>query len=115
MKATSVSPILSASLWMIGTLLSFSGLAIAARQLSFHMGTFEILTFRSAIGLIILLPLVLRNRGSAMRTGKFRTHLSRNVIHFAAQYGWVLGVAILPLAEVFALEFTMPIWAAGLA
>ncbi len=115
MKSTPVSPILIATLWMIGMLLSFSGMAVAARQLSFHMGTFEILTFRSAIGLIILLPLVLRNGASAMRTAKFKTHLSRNVIHFAAQYGWVLGVAILPLAEVFALEFTMPIWAAALA
>jgi len=115
MKSAPVSPILIATLWMVGTLLSFSGMAIAARQLSFHMGTFEILTFRSGIGLIILLPLVLRNRGSAMRTTKFKTHLSRNVVHFAAQYGWVLGVALLPLAEVFALEFTMPIWAAILA
>lgn len=115
MKTTPVSPIVIAALWMIGMLLSFSGMAIAARQLSYSMGTFEILTFRSAIGLLILLPLVLRNRASAMRTAKFKTHLSRNVVHFAAQYGWVLGVAILPLAEVFALEFTMPIWVAALA
>ncbi len=115
MKSTPVSPVLIATLWMIGMLLSFSGMAVAARQLSFNMGTFEILTFRSAIGLVFLLPLVLRNGGSAMRTAKFMTHLSRNVIHFAAQYCWVLGVAILPLAEVFALEFTMPIWAAALA
>lgn len=115
MKSTPASPILIATLWMSGVLLSFSGMAIAARQLSFNMGTFEILTFRSAIGLAILLPLVLRNGASAMRTARFKTHLSRNVIHFAAQYGWVLGVAILPLAEVFALEFTMPIWAAALA
>lgn len=115
MKTAPVSPIPVAALWMIGSLLSFSGLAVAARQLSFTMGTFEILTFRSAIGLLILLPLVLRNGGKAMRTAKFKTHLSRNVVHFAAQYGWVLGVAILPLAEVFALEFTMPIWTAALA
>lgn len=115
MKSAPVSPILIATLWMIGSLLSFTGLAVAARQLSFHMGTFEILAFRSAIGLLILLPLVLRNGGKATRTAKFKTHLSRNVVHFAAQYGWVFAVAILPLAEVFALEFTMPIWTAALA
>jgi drug/metabolite transporter (DMT)-like permease len=42
-------------------------------------------------------------------------HFWRNLVHFGGQFGWVLGVALLPLAEVFALEFTTPIWVALLA
>ena len=42
-------------------------------------------------------------------------HVARNVIHFGGQTGWLYGVAILPLAEVFAIEFTAPIWTAILA
>ena len=35
-------------------------------------------------------------------------HLQRNVIHFFGQYAWALGVTLLPLAMVFAIEFTTP-------
>jgi len=100
---------------MTGTLASFCGLAIGARELSRDMGTFEILFFRSLVGLIVLLPLALRDRGRALRSATPGLQVVRNAIHFGAQYGWVLAVALMPLAEVFALEFTMPIWAALLA
>ena len=50
-----------------------------------------------------------------MRTDKWRIHLIRNTIHYGAQYGWFLGVSLLPLATVFAIEFTTPIWAVLMA
>ena len=42
-------------------------------------------------------------------------HAVRNAAHFAATYAWTLGVTLLPLATVFALEFTSPAWVALLA
>jgi drug/metabolite transporter (DMT)-like permease len=42
-------------------------------------------------------------------------HIARNTIHFGAQFLWATGVTLLPLATVFALEFTMPTYAALLA
>ena len=42
-------------------------------------------------------------------------HMLRNTTHFAGQCAWLLAIAALPLAEVFALEFTTPLWAAVLA
>jgi drug/metabolite transporter (DMT)-like permease len=39
----------------------------------------------------------------------------RNVIHFGGQYCWVFAIGALPLATVFAIEFTMPVWTAILA
>jgi drug/metabolite transporter (DMT)-like permease len=44
-----------------------------------------------------------------------RIHLLRNVFHFGGQAGWAFGLTLLPLATVFALEFTMPGWTALLA
>lgn len=104
-----------AALWMCGTLVSFIGMAVAARELSQHMGTFQILFYRSLVGLMVLAPLVLHERARYLRTRRLFGHVARNGVHFAAQYCWVLGIALLPLAEVFALEFTMPIWVALLA
>jgi drug/metabolite transporter (DMT)-like permease len=42
-------------------------------------------------------------------------NLFRNVVHYASQYSWALSLTMLPLAMVFALEFTMPAWTALLA
>jgi drug/metabolite transporter (DMT)-like permease len=42
-------------------------------------------------------------------------HLLRNSTHFVGQYLWALAVTLLPLATVFALEFTTPMWVALLA
>ena len=39
----------------------------------------------------------------------------RNLAHFGGQYVWFYGIAFIPLAEVFALEFTVPVWTAVLA
>jgi drug/metabolite transporter (DMT)-like permease len=36
----------------------------------------------------------------------------RNVLSFAGQFSWALGITLLPFATVFALEFTTPAWVA---
>jgi drug/metabolite transporter (DMT)-like permease len=100
---------------MVGALLSFSIMAIAVRELLDTMGTFEVLFFRSLVGLVMVLAVVPRYGGAALRTGKFGIHLIRNVLHFGGQFAWVYAIGLLPLATVFAIEFTMPVWTAVLA
>ncbi|MDH3738391.1 MAG: hypothetical protein OER92_04295, partial [Alphaproteobacteria bacterium] len=50
------SPLLSAVLWMTGTLVSFTLMAIAVRELAGAIHAFEIQFFRSVGALIILAP-----------------------------------------------------------
>jgi drug/metabolite transporter (DMT)-like permease len=104
-------------LWMTGTLLSFSAMAIAIRELSRALGILEILALRSAIGIVILLAIGLARPAllRAARTRHIWLHLMRNGVHFAAQVAWATSLTLLPLATVFALEFTMPAWTALLA
>jgi drug/metabolite transporter (DMT)-like permease len=104
-------------LWMTGTLLSFSAMAISIRELSRTLGILEILALRSAIGVVILLAIGLSHR-DLMRAVSVRhigLHLLRNGVHFASQIAWATSLTLLPLATVFALEFTMPAWTALLA
>ncbi len=104
------------SLWMSGTIFSFCLMAVAARELSGSVSVFEILFFRSFSGLIMMLAILSSTGNLALlRTQRPGTHLNRNIFHFAGQYGWVFGIGVLPLAEVFALEFTVPIWTAIIA
>jgi drug/metabolite transporter (DMT)-like permease len=100
-----------AVIWMIGTLLSFSLMAVCARELSGEIATHQTLFFRSAIGLACVSIILLASKNTLkIQTNRLGLHTVRNIFHFAGQYGWFLGIGLLPLAEVFALEFTVPIW-----
>jgi drug/metabolite transporter (DMT)-like permease len=102
---------LKALLWMCGALLSFSLLAIGARELSGAVSIYQTLLIRSAVGLVLILSVMkFKNQGHLIATQRLSFHVFRNVIHFAGQYGWFVGIGLLPLAEVFALEFTVPFW-----
>jgi drug/metabolite transporter (DMT)-like permease len=105
-------------LWMVGALLSFSVMAVSIRELSrAGLSIFEILAIRSGIALLVLLTLLavrqdLRVHALPRRMG---LNIFRNTVHYASQYSWALSLTMLPLATVFALEFTMPAWTALLA
>jgi len=115
MSSDAYSPAIRAALWMLGALLSFTAMAIAGRQLSTELTTFQILFFRSLFGLLVVAAVLHRSGWTQAKTRKFGTHLIRNVVHYGGQYGWFYGIALIPLSEVFAIEFTVPIWTAILA
>jgi drug/metabolite transporter (DMT)-like permease len=102
-------------LWMGGAVLSFSTMAVAARELLAHMGPFQVLFVRSVVMMAIVLVIVAQATGAVTATRRLRLHVFRNVIHFGGQYCWVFAIGALPLATVFAIEFTMPVWTAILA
>ena len=106
---------LRGALWMSGTVLSFCAMAIAARQLLRHIGTFEILFFRTGVSLLIVLALALGTGMQTLKTRRIGLHLWRNGVHLGGQASWVYAIGALPLATVFAIEFTSPIWVAVLA
>ncbi len=100
---------------MMGTLFSFIGMAIGGRELSREVPTFQILFFRSLVGLMIVLPILLAGGRNRVNTKHFLEHTIRNLIHFGGQFGWFYGIAYISLANVFAIEFTLPVWTAILA
>ena len=107
-----------AVLWMVGALLSFSTLAVSIRGLS-HVGfsIFEILLVRAA-GILTICSILMIARPALRahtRPQRMGLNLLRNTIHFVSQYAWATSLTLLPLAMVFALEFTMPIWTAVFA
>jgi drug/metabolite transporter (DMT)-like permease len=108
-------PTTRAALWMSGALFSFIAMAVGAREVSGGLGTFEILFFRSLIGLAVLAVVLTHSGWHPVSTKKFSLHLARNLSHFGGQFGWFYGIAFIPLAEVFAIEFTVPVWTAILA
>lgn len=102
---------LKASLWMIGTITSFSSMAVAGREVGAELDTFEIMMYRSLCGaLIVLLVGWFAGTLTQINTQNIKTHLLRNAAHFTGQNLWFYAVTVIPLAQVFALEFTTPLW-----
>ena len=104
-------------LWMTGALLSFSTMAVSIRQLAGLLNLFEILAIRNITGVVVLTALAIARPDLRLgiRTQRFGLHLIRNVVHAVSQFAWAQSLTLLPLATVFALEFTMPAWTAVLA
>lgn len=99
-----------AALWMSGALFSFMAMAVGGRELAAELSTFQILFFRSLVGLIVVTWLVARTGWRQVTSPPLGLHVLRNLAHFGGQFGWFYGLAFIPLAQVFAIEFTVPIW-----
>jgi drug/metabolite transporter (DMT)-like permease len=106
---------LQAVLWMCGTLISLSLMGLAARELSAVYDTVQILFVRNIVGFIVMLLIMLRQGAGIARTRRVGMHALRNLVHIIGVASWFYGIALLPLAEVFVLESTLPIWVVLLA
>jgi drug/metabolite transporter (DMT)-like permease len=107
---------LRAVVWMLGGVLAFTAMAIAGRELAGRHDTFEIMAFRSAVGLcLVLMVATVTGRLGDISADRLAGHAVRNVFHFAGQNLWFAALGLIPLAQVFALEFTSPIWVILLA
>lgn len=105
-----------AALWMLGWLLLMVVIAVAGREATRELSVFQVMLMRSVLGLPMLAPLVLAAGGlRAMRSERLPLHAARHTVHYVAQYGWFAALAMIPLAQLVAIEFTMPLWSALLA
>ena len=106
-----VNTTLRAALWMTGSIASFSFMAVAGRALAPQFDTFEIMMYRSLFGVLaVLIIIAATGAWREIRYDRFGLHFVRNVAHFTGQNLWFFAVTAIPLAQVFALEFTSPIW-----
>lgn len=114
-RATS-HPVLLAGLWMSGAITSFSLMAVAGRAVLTELDTFETMLYRSVVGLVIVLigGGMLGTLGQITRRS-IGLHAIRNLFHFVGQNLWFFALTMIPLAQVFALEFTSPLWVTLLA
>ncbi len=114
--AASVPSTAKAAAWMAGWLSLMLVIAIAGREATRELSVFQVMLLRSSIGLVLIAPLVRTAGGlAALRTQRLRDHALRNAVHYAAQYAWFAALGMIALAQVVAIEFTMPIWTVLLA
>ncbi|TGN62470.1 DMT family transporter [Paracoccus liaowanqingii] len=97
-------------IWMGLSMVSFIAMSVGSREMAETLSIRQVLFFRALVGLFVILAVGRAVFPEIRRMQQVPLHLARNVVHFTAQYFWTIGIVLLPLASVFALEFTMPIW-----
>ena len=104
-------------LWMSGALCCFIVMALAGREATKAVTPIEVMMFRALIATVVVLVLLaVTGQGfGVLKTKRIFTHLGRNCFQFGGQMGWFYAITLIPLAQVFAYEFTAPIWVAILA
>ena len=107
---------LKAAGWMVGVIASFSAMAMAGRSARAELDTFEVMLYRSLIGVVIVLAAALITRQQRqIRARRLGLHFLRNLSHFIGQNLWFFALPLIPLSKLVALEFSTPVWVLFLA
>src|SRR6266700_1860316 len=105
-----------AALWMAGWLALMLIVVVAGREGMRELNGFQLMEMRTIVGFFLLYPMIRANGGFAVvKTARVHMHIARNLIHYGAQLGWFFALTLIPIGQVVAIEFTMPIWTAILA
>ncbi len=107
---------MKAGFWMLGAVFSFSLMAISGRELGGELNSFEIMLWRSLAGIVIVLAFAWQfNTLGQIKFTHLSLHALRNISHFFGQTLWYFAVTQVTLAQLFAFEFTAPLWVALMA
>lgn len=97
-------------------MISFTLMAISGRALADDLDTFEIMAYRSFIGIVIVLAVAGYSKTLLqISTRRIGLHVIRNLFHFTGQNLWLFAVVYVPLSQMFVFEFSTPLWVAAFA
>ena len=100
---------------MIGAGFSLVGMAILVRYLTPKYHVLELIFLRNVVNLALMVPWLATAGLAALRTNRLGAHVARNGLLYAGNVAWYIGVTLVPLAELSALQFTMPIFTVVMA
>lgn len=96
--------------WMIVSCIAFSSMWVLIRYASHDVHAFVIVFFRNAIGTLVLLPMMLRNKG-LMKLNRLKANLRRATSGFIATTGTFYAVSHAPMATALSINYTAPLFA----
>lgn len=102
-------------LWMGLAAILLTGMATIVKQLSTDMHTFQIVFFRTSMGLPFMIPWLVRTRGAGLKTQKLGTLALRGVTTVIAASCFFAALKLAPLADATAIMFSRPLFATIMA
>ncbi len=102
------------ALTLIGTLTA-ALMASGVKYLSNDLNPFTICFFRCLIGLIIVLPFIIKNKFKAIKSKNIKLQFYRSFINVISMITWFSAIGIMHLEKATALGFTTPLFTTILA
>ena len=99
-----------AALWMTLSAFLFGGTLLAIRYLADTIPAVEIVFFRVAVGVLVLMPWLLRRGVRALRTPRLGVYILCALFTYTGLLAWFHAVPRMPLGDATALNFTLPIF-----
>ena len=100
------------ALWMVLASFLFATMAVGIKYASNSFGTFELVFYRGLVS-IVFMGVVLRARGTAIRTPVPMMHLWRSTIGVVSLSSWFYAISHLPLATAMTLNYMSGVWVAA--
>jgi drug/metabolite transporter (DMT)-like permease len=98
------------ALYMIAAAALFAAMGALVKHATTELANEVMVFFRSAIGLLALLPLLARHGAASLRTTRLSAHVLRGLIGLASMYCFFYALAHMPLAEAVLLNYTAPLF-----
>ncbi|MEI8029727.1 MAG: DMT family transporter [Comamonadaceae bacterium] len=100
------------ALWMILGSFFFATMAVGIKVSSASFNTFELVFYRGVVS-VVFMGLVLRTRGTNLRTPVPMMHAWRTFIGVLSLGSWFYAIAHLPLATAMTLNYMSGVWVAA--
>ena len=103
------------ALWMIGAAASLTAMAVLIRLLTPQYPVLELIFLRSVVNLLLMTPWIVSVGPGAIRSARIAGHALRNAFLYVGNVAWFFGVTMVSLADLSALQFTMPLFTVVMA
>ena len=89
----------------------FSSMSIFIRLSTEQLPVLEVVFFRNALALLLMVPWLCRRGIGVLATQRFGLLCTRSLVNVFGMVAGFAAIALIPLAEATALSFTAPLWA----
>ena len=100
------------ALWMVLGAFLFATMAVGIKFASASFGTMELVFYRGVVS-VIFMAVVMRARGTPLRTPVPMMHLWRSTVGVFSLSAWFYAIAHLPLATSMTLNYMSGVWVAA--
>jgi S-adenosylmethionine uptake transporter len=100
------------ALWMVLAAFWFALMAVGIKYASVSFGTFELVFYRGIVS-VVFMTIVVRIKGTPLRTPVPLMHVWRSVIGVVSLSSWFYAIAHLPLATAMTLNYMSGVWVAA--
>jgi len=109
-RAARLSPNTRAMAWSIASSFLFVVLNSLMRELTLQMHAYEVQFLRYFMGLVVMLPLMLRAGLATYRPKNILGQFTRGAVHTVGLILWFVAVTHITIADTTAISFTTPIF-----